>query len=155
MSSVRVPGSLRSAGRSRHDQAKPAAPRKESKAATLATAALLTAAGSVGMAIAQGTLPPVSVEATQAKKKAKAAPAPKSGEATKQPEQPSSEAPKNVNPYADPNAAYKVDKSASGKLTEPLVNTPRTVTALPKEVVEDKGARDLRELALLVQGLTI
>ncbi len=30
--------------------------------------------------------------------------------------------------------------SASGKLTEPLVDTPRTVTAIPKEVIDDKGA---------------
>ena len=44
-------------------------------------------------------------------------------------------------------APYKVEQSASGKLTQPLVNTPRTVTATPKEVIEDKSARDLRELA--------
>ena len=62
---------------------------------------------------------------------------------------------KIANPYADPNAPYKVDRSASGKLTEPLVNTPKTVTALPKEVIEDKGARDLRDLARSVPGLTI
>ena len=48
-----------------------------------------------------------------------------------------------------------MEQSASGKLTEPLVNTPRTVTAIPKEVIEDKGARDLRDLARSVPGLTI
>ena len=51
------------------------------------------------------------------------------------------------NPYANPNAPYKVERSASGKLTEPLLNTPKTVTAMPKEVIEDKDVRDLRELA--------
>jgi catecholate siderophore receptor len=59
------------------------------------------------------------------------------------------------NPYADPDAPYKVNSSASGKLTEPLVNTPKTVTTVPKEVIEDKGAHDLRELARSVPGLTI
>ena len=59
------------------------------------------------------------------------------------------------NPYANPNAPYNVERSASGKLTEPLLNTPRTVTAVPKEVMEDQGVRDLRELARNVPGLTI
>ena len=153
MSSVRVPGSLRGFAVAGHDQSKAAAPKKDAKRATLVTAALLTAASPLSMALAQSSLPPLSVE-TQAKKKAKAAaPAKKSGE-TAAPA-PSSGAPKGANPYADPNAPYKVDTSASGKLTEPLVNTPRTVTAVPKQVIEDKGARDLRELARSVPGLTI
>ena len=59
------------------------------------------------------------------------------------------------NPYANPNAPYNVERSASGKLTEPLLNTPKTVTAVPKEVLEDKDVRDLRELARDVPGLTI
>jgi catecholate siderophore receptor len=155
MSSVRVPGSLRRAGSSSRLQARPTAPKTDSRTATLATAAaLITAASPLSTAIAQGTLPPLSVEAAQAKKKAKAAPAAKGSE-TAPPAAASAAPPKATNPYADPNAPYKVDKSASGKLTEPLVNTPRTVTSVPKEVIEDKGARDLRELARSVPGLTI
>lgn len=81
MSAVRVPGSLR---RSIAVQpAQHAAPaRKEGKTATLVTAAaLLTAASPLSLAIAQqgGTLPQLNVETTQAKKKAQAAPAEKSG----------------------------------------------------------------------------
>jgi catecholate siderophore receptor len=152
MSSVRVPGSLRGAASSA--QAKPAAPKTDNKTATFVTAAaLLTAASPLSMAVAQGTLPPLSVEATQAKKKAPVAPVKKSGDAA--PVEATTAPAKRVNPYADPNAPYKVDKSASGKLTEPLANTPRTVTAIPKEVVEDKGAHDIRELARSVPGLTI
>jgi catecholate siderophore receptor len=154
MSTVRVPGSLRSVARSGQVQAKPSAPKAEGKAATLVTAALLTAASPVGVALAQGNLPPLSVETSQPKKKAKPAPVAK---ATPAP-QPSAAPPapvKGANPYADPNAPYKVDTSASGKLTEPLVDTPRTVTALPKEVIGDKGANDLRDLARSVPGLTI
>jgi len=137
-----------------HVQAKSAPLKSEGKAATLVTAALLTAASPVGVALAQGTLPPLSVEKSQAKKKAKPAPAAKQGTAAQPTSTPSAPA-KAANPYADPAAPYKVDNSASGKLTEPLVNTPRTVTAIPKEVIEDKGARDLRELARSVPGLTI
>lgn len=59
------------------------------------------------------------------------------------------------NPYANPDAPYDVQRSASGKLTQPLLNTPRTVTTVPKEVIEDKGARDLRDLARDTPGLTI
>lgn len=76
MSSVRVPGSLRRGVGS--DQVNVAS-RKDSRAASLTTAALLTAASPVGIAIAQGTLPSVNVEATQVRKKAKPAPAAKAG----------------------------------------------------------------------------
>jgi catecholate siderophore receptor len=48
-----------------------------------------------------------------------------------------------------------VEKSASGKFTEPLLNTPKSVTAVPKEVIEEKQVKDLRDLARTVPGLTI
>ena len=120
------------------------------------TAALLTAASPISIAVAQGTLPPLSVETKQAKKKAKAAPVAKSGQAAPAPapvQQPTAQA--GANPYANPDTPYNVEKSASGKLTEPLVNTPRSVTAVPAQVIEDKGAKDLRDLARSVPGLTI
>ena len=156
MSSVRVPASLRRAV-SRQNQAKPSAPKKESKAATLFTAALLAAASPVSIAVAQGTLPPLSVE-TQAKKKAKTTPSAKAGKAAPAPvveAPPPSTVAKDANPYANPDAPYNVERSASGKLTEPLVNTARTVTAIPKEVIEDKGATSLRDLARQTPGVTI
>lgn len=61
----------------------------------------------------------------------------------------------NANPYANPGAPWKVDRSASTKLTEPLLNTPRTITAIPKEVMEDKGATSLRDLVRTTPGLTL
>jgi catecholate siderophore receptor len=160
MSSVRVPGSLR------RPALKPvpttSSNRPEVSRTGLFTAACLAAASPATIAIAQSTtqqdLPPLSVEAKQAKKKAGptatqqgggAVAAPTSTAAQPTPDQ------KGANPYADPAAPYKVDQSASGKLTEPLVNTPKTVTAVPKEVIEDQGVRDLRELARSVPGLTI
>jgi len=104
-------------------------------------------------------LPPLSVEAKQPKKKTTTAPAKKSGGTAAAPA--ASSAPqqtpeqKMANPYADPAAPYKVDRSASGKLTEPLLDTPRTVTTIPKEVIEDKGATTVRELARQTPGVTL
>ncbi len=63
--------------------------------------------------------------------------------------------PPGSNPYANPNAPYKVEKSGSNKFTEPLVNTPKTITAISKDVIQDKGATDLRELARQTPGVTI
>lgn len=60
-----------------------------------------------------------------------------------------------ANPYADPSAPYKVDRSANTKLTEPLVDTPRTVTTISKEVLEDKQATSVRELARTTPGVTL
>lgn len=61
----------------------------------------------------------------------------------------------NASPYATPGTPYKVERSANSRITEPLVNTPRTVTAIPKEVLEDKGATSVRELVRTTPGLTL
>ena len=53
------------------------------------------------------------------------------------------------NPYADPAAPYKVDHvQASGKFPEPMLNTPKTITVLSKEVLEDKNATTLKSAVL-------
>lgn len=59
------------------------------------------------------------------------------------------------NPYANPSAPYNVQRSSSNKITEPLLDTPRTVTAIPKEVIADKGATSFRELVRTQPGLTL
>lgn len=60
-----------------------------------------------------------------------------------------------ANPYADPAAPYKVDRSANNKLPLPLLETPRSVTVVPKEVIEDKNATSFRELARTTPGVTL
>jgi catecholate siderophore receptor len=137
-------------------------------ATTTVAAACIVAVGST-FAVAQttgGGLPPVTVEAPAKKKAPARAPAAKKqAPASAAPVIPSATvdagadgagapAP-DANPYANPNAPYKVENSASGKLTEPIADTPRSITAIPKEVIDDMGARDLRELARNVPGLTI
>ncbi|MFO1108967.1 MAG: TonB-dependent receptor [Bradyrhizobium sp.] len=60
------------------------------------------------------------------------------------------------NPYADPTAPYKVDRvQASSKFPEPLLNTPKTITVLSKEVLADKNATTLREIGRSTAGVTL
>lgn len=59
------------------------------------------------------------------------------------------------NPNANPEAPYKVEKSSNGKFTEPLRDTPKTITAIPKEVIEDIGATSFREVVRSTPGVTL
>jgi catecholate siderophore receptor len=60
------------------------------------------------------------------------------------------------NPYADAAAPYKVDHlQASGKFPEPLLNTPKTVTVLSKDVLADKSATLLKDVARTTAGVTL
>src|SRR5262245_60832519 len=64
--------------------------------------------------------------------------------------------PADRDPYADPSAPYKVDRvQASGKFPEPLVNTPKTITVLSKEVLEDKNTTTLKEIGRSTAGVTL
>jgi catecholate siderophore receptor len=59
-------------------------------------------------------------------------------------------------PYADAAAPYKVDHlQASGKFPEPILNTPKTITVLSKEVLEDKNATTLKQAILSTAGVTL
>lgn len=64
-------------------------------------------------------------------------------------------APKGDNPYADPAAPYKVDRSASDKLTQPLLDVSKSISAIPKEVISDAGAHTLKELLRTQPGVTL
>src|SRR3954464_1449477 len=60
------------------------------------------------------------------------------------------------NPYADAAAPYKVDRvQASGKFPEPLLNTPKSITVLSKEVLADKNATTLKQAILSTAGVTL
>ncbi len=59
------------------------------------------------------------------------------------------------NPFADPAAPYKIDRSASGKLTEPLLNTPKSVTVIPKELIDDTGATSFKDVMRTQPGVTL
>ncbi|WP_426166670.1 TonB-dependent receptor [Sandarakinorhabdus sp. DWP1-3-1] len=60
-----------------------------------------------------------------------------------------------VNPYVDPAAPYKVDRSASTRFTEPLADTPKSITVIPQQVIQDLGAQSFRDLVRTQPGITL
>ena len=51
--------------------------------------------------------------------------------------------------------AYKIDRSASAKLTQELVNTPQTLSIISGQVIADQGALSLVEALRNTPGITI
>lgn len=60
-----------------------------------------------------------------------------------------------LSPYADPNAGYRAVSSGNSLLGQPLSQTARTVNAVTAEVLADKNATSVRELARTTPGLTL
>ncbi|WP_044872129.1 TonB-dependent siderophore receptor [Pseudomonas sp. LFM046] len=50
--------------------------------------------------------------------------------------------------------SYKVEESASAKFTAPLLDTPQTITVVPKEVIKEQQALSLRQVLSNVSGIT-
>lgn len=61
----------------------------------------------------------------------------------------------DADPYADPQAPYRAVRLSSNKFTQPIINTPRSITVLTKEVLEDKNATTLREIGRSTAGVTL
>lgn len=59
------------------------------------------------------------------------------------------------NPYANPQAPYQANRLQGNKFTEPLLNTPKTVTVLTKELLDDRKLTTLADVARTTPGLTI
>jgi catecholate siderophore receptor len=176
MSALRIPRSLRTL------RSISSAETSDIEKSVIASAAcLLAAGGATGSAEAQqaqAPLPPVTVDAPVMKKKVvttspspahtrartavrrrardiqnQQAATPTAGPASSLPIM-AQRAP-GSNPYADPAAPYKVDRLSSSKFTEPVLNTPRSVTVLTKEVLEDKNATTLKEIGRSTAGVTL
>jgi catecholate siderophore receptor len=167
LASARTPLSLRSrlAADSFHT-ARDATPGRK------VTLGCLIAVASISGAKAQAPLAPVTVEAPVAKKKqtatkptaeqlrvraavrraarekaaAQAAAAAAASAAALEPDR---------DPYADPAAPYKADRLASGKFAEPIVNTPKSITVLTRQILDDKDATSLKEVARTTPGVTL
>jgi catecholate siderophore receptor len=61
----------------------------------------------------------------------------------------------DADPYADPDAAYKADRLSSSKFTEPVLDTPKTVTVLTKEALADQNATSLHDIGRSTAGVTL
>jgi catecholate siderophore receptor len=136
------------------------------------TVGCLMAVASVSAAEAQEQpLPPVTVEAPIARPKPPAArPSPEQlrvraalrraarAKAAALAKQRAAEAKAQAaarDPYADPSAPYKVDRLASPKFSEPIADTPKSITVLSKEILQDKDATSLKDVARTTAGVTI
>ncbi|OKO71832.1 TonB-dependent receptor, partial [Bradyrhizobium sp. NAS80.1] len=59
-------------------------------------------------------------------------------------------------PYANPAAPYMATRvQASSKFPEPILNTPKSITVLTKDVLEDKNATTLKEIGRSTAGVTL
>ncbi|KIU49732.1 ligand-gated channel protein [Pseudomonas putida] len=61
----------------------------------------------------------------------------------------------SINGQADTASTdYKVEKSSSQKYTAPLVDTPRSITVVPQQVLKDTAATSLQDALRTVPGIT-
>jgi catecholate siderophore receptor len=59
-------------------------------------------------------------------------------------------------PYANPAAPYMATRvQASGKFPEPILNTPKSITVLTKDVLADQNATTLKQAILNTAGVTL
>ena len=59
-------------------------------------------------------------------------------------------------PYANPAAPYMATRvQASGKFPEPILNTPKSVTVLTKDVLADQNSTTLKSAVLNTAGVTL
>ncbi|HEX2886444.1 TonB-dependent siderophore receptor [Vineibacter terrae] len=50
---------------------------------------------------------------------------------------------------------YKVDRTTSPKMTEPLRDTPRSVVVIPKELIRDQGATSVKDVLRTTPGISL
>ncbi|WP_025132039.1 TonB-dependent receptor plug domain-containing protein, partial [Pseudomonas sp. PH1b] len=55
---------------------------------------------------------------------------------------------------AQDSTSYQVEKASSQKYTAPLVDTPRSVTVIPQQVLKDTAATSLQDALRTVPGIT-
>lgn len=58
-------------------------------------------------------------------------------------------------PYADPDAPYKTNRSASAKITQDLLDLSKSVSVLSEQVIHDSGATSFRDLMRTQPGVTL
>lgn len=62
---------------------------------------------------------------------------------------------RSSNPFADPEAPYKIDRSASSKFTQDILDTAKSIAVIPKEIMKDAGAKSFRDIIRTQPGVTI
>lgn len=59
------------------------------------------------------------------------------------------------NPYADPAAPYKVDRSASSKISQDVLDFSKEITIIPKEAITDSGSTSVKDVIRTQPGITL
>jgi catecholate siderophore receptor len=170
MGTAKMPGSLRSVARINpvQDNSDSYSGKKVS-----AVAGLIAVASLSGAEAQQSSLPPVTVDAPVARPRSaatkltadqvRARNALRRAARRAQPAQVAAVPFPNAgglradrDPYANPNAPYMATRvQASNKFPQPIVNTPKTITVLTKEVLEDQKATTLKQALLSTAGVTL
>lgn len=139
---------------------------------TVSTVASLIAVATVstGAQAQQTNLPPVNVDAPQQRPRPTASKptadqirarnalrrAAQRQQAAQAPVANPSPGPADRDPYANPAAPYMATRvQASGKFPEPILNTPKSITVLTKDVLADKNATTLKQAILSTAGVTL
>ena len=170
MSQTRAPRTLRSAAAINSVDEKS---NTGSGASVSAVAGLIAVASFSGAEAQQSNLPPVTIDAPVARPRPAASkPSPEAlrartalRRAARQP-QPAQVAAvpfpnagglrADRNPYANPNAPYMASRvQASGKFPEPILNTPKSITVLTKDVLADQNSTTLKSAVLNTAGVTL
>ncbi|WP_354221728.1 TonB-dependent receptor [Bradyrhizobium sp. F1.4.3] len=168
MGTARAPRSLRStaARGSLGDNFDAATGRTVSAVASL----IAVASVSSGAQAQQSNLPPVTVDAPQERPRPAASKptadqvrarnalrrAAQRQQAATAPVVPTNAPAADRDPYANPAAPYMATRvQASGKFPEPILNTPKSITVLTKDVLEDKNATTLKQAILSTAGVTL
>ncbi|WP_095148482.1 TonB-dependent siderophore receptor [Pseudomonas sp. Irchel s3a18] len=60
----------------------------------------------------------------------------------------------SVTGEAQESTSYQVEKASSPKYTAPLIDTPRSVTVIPQQVLKDTGALNMQDALRTVPGIT-
>src|SRR5262245_37176116 len=64
--------------------------------------------------------------------------------------------PADRDPYANPAAPYMATRvQSSGKFPEPILNTPKSITVLTKDVLADQNSTTLKSAVLNTAGVTL
>jgi catecholate siderophore receptor len=135
------------------------------------TVGCLIAVASITGAEAQTPLAPVTVEAPVTRKKPPAtkptaeqlraraalrAARAKQAEQARQAATNTNQALPDADPYANPASPYEAQHlQASGKFPESIANTPKTITVLTKQLLEDRNATTLKQGILSNAGVTL
>jgi catecholate siderophore receptor len=61
----------------------------------------------------------------------------------------------DTNPYAEPGVPYKARVSGDARRTEPLAETPATISVLTQTQIKESGKTDLRDIVGAQPGITI